>query len=199
MAAAAGTGPFLDKISKELLSCTICHKRYRKPKILPCLHTFCQDCLVTFVADGKLHCKTCQNLWDLPEGGVPNLKGNSFMQNLLDLLTLTEQLEMRQICEICKMRFRTVTYKCIDCEQFLCKECKGNHEQFPKLSTHKILSLEECKSLKDTNPVALLPREHCDIHPENVLKFYCERQACRVPVCMECTVVKHKQPDHTHI
>ncbi len=30
---------------EDLLSCSICFEGYNNPKVLPCLHTFCQDCV----------------------------------------------------------------------------------------------------------------------------------------------------------
>ncbi|XP_070571155.1 E3 ubiquitin-protein ligase TRIM56-like [Ptychodera flava] len=38
---------------------------------------------------------------------------------------------------------------------------------------------------------------HCDVHPDKVVKFYCD--TCQVPVCTDCTIVNHRIPQHVHI
>lgn len=34
--------PVVRQIDKQLLICSICLDRYENPKVLPCLHTFCE-------------------------------------------------------------------------------------------------------------------------------------------------------------
>ena len=43
--------------------CTICNTDYTKPKQLPCLHTFCQNCIEKFVNPKLLvQCPTCRKV-----------------------------------------------------------------------------------------------------------------------------------------
>lgn len=43
------------------IKCNLCHETYSKPKVLPCLHTFCQDCLEKAQDAGdRLTCPTCR-------------------------------------------------------------------------------------------------------------------------------------------
>ncbi|OWF36537.1 Tripartite motif-containing protein 3 [Mizuhopecten yessoensis] len=44
--AEGGLPPELDL---NLLGCPICLERLQQPKSLPCLHSFCQDCLGTYI------------------------------------------------------------------------------------------------------------------------------------------------------
>lgn len=34
--------PVVRQIDKQFLICSICLERYKNPKVLPCLHTFCE-------------------------------------------------------------------------------------------------------------------------------------------------------------
>ncbi|NXO51191.1 TRIM3 protein, partial [Aramus guarauna] len=41
----ASASPVVRQIDKQFLVCSICLDRYRNPKVLPCLHTFCESCI----------------------------------------------------------------------------------------------------------------------------------------------------------
>ncbi|TTH23534.1 Tripartite motif-containing protein 2 [Bagarius yarrelli] len=66
----------------------ICLDRYHKPKVLPCLHTFCQRCLQSFVPvhSQTLSCPVCRQTSVLPEKGVAALQSNFFITDLIDML-----------------------------------------------------------------------------------------------------------------
>ncbi|CAI8036605.1 Tripartite motif-containing protein 2, partial [Geodia barretti] len=38
----------LEKLSNQL-SCSVCLEEYRRPRVLPCLHVFCEACLEKLV------------------------------------------------------------------------------------------------------------------------------------------------------
>ena len=31
---------------EELVTCTVCHEFLKNPKVFPCLHSYCYDCIV---------------------------------------------------------------------------------------------------------------------------------------------------------
>lgn len=47
--AMADSIPVVRQIDRQLLNCGICLERYKSPKVLPCLHTFCQTCLAEYI------------------------------------------------------------------------------------------------------------------------------------------------------
>jgi len=55
MATEASTlpSPVVRQINKQFLICSICLDRYNNPKVLPCLHTFCER---YFISDIQLYC-----------------------------------------------------------------------------------------------------------------------------------------------
>lgn len=65
-------------ISKESLICSICCETYvgKDPRILPCLeHSFCFECIKNYVAyTSNLTCPNCRKPFQLPKGGVNNLR-----------------------------------------------------------------------------------------------------------------------------
>ena len=44
----------------KYLSCAICFEQFKEPKVLPCLHTYCKECLVKLLKKiGPDHVITC--------------------------------------------------------------------------------------------------------------------------------------------
>ena len=57
------------------LTCAICLEKYRRPKLLPCFHTFCQSCLQTVAGPApSFPCPACRATVLLPLGGVASLQ-----------------------------------------------------------------------------------------------------------------------------
>ncbi|CAH1242928.1 TRIM2 [Branchiostoma lanceolatum] len=90
---AAGTS-ILSQISDDFLECQICLQSYRRPKVLSCLHTFCQECLELLIKrqekQHELECPTCRTKTELPGSGVAALKDNFFVESLKDTVKLNK-------------------------------------------------------------------------------------------------------------
>ncbi|EFN80610.1 RING finger protein nhl-1 [Harpegnathos saltator] len=73
-------------VSENALQCPICKDRFKSPKITPCQHTFCLQCLKNQVAtsnkrDGCFTCPVCDASFD---GRAPeNLPNNLYIESLL--------------------------------------------------------------------------------------------------------------------
>ena len=56
-----GSSPsLLEALSSDFLACKICLEQLRVPKTLPCLHTYCQDCLAQLAEGSRLRCPECR-------------------------------------------------------------------------------------------------------------------------------------------
>ncbi|XP_070549866.1 E3 ubiquitin-protein ligase TRIM56-like [Ptychodera flava] len=195
--AAAPERKVLEEISEDFLYCTICQEKFKSPKILPCLHTFCEQCLVTLVEKtGSLNCPECRQQYQLPVGGVPAIKGNFFMSNLIEIFTQRQQSIQgtENKCEGCQQN--TATHRCVECRYYLCNTCFTTHRNLPFTRKHQVMTIGEYETAKSTSPIPLQAVEYCNIHTQNEVKFYCE--TCQVPVCTDCTTVKHRIPEHVH-
>jgi len=71
----------------DITSCSICLETFKEPKVLPCIHTFCLQCLDTYYEDKdpneETTCPLCRKLFLIPLGGVQNLPNNFFIHQLL--------------------------------------------------------------------------------------------------------------------
>ncbi|KAK7483267.1 hypothetical protein BaRGS_00025434 [Batillaria attramentaria] len=72
----------LNKIRK--LSCTICMELFRSPRLLPCHHTFCLECLQKLAAEHKSNrfpCPTCRQHAPVPSDGLESLQINFYLED----------------------------------------------------------------------------------------------------------------------
>ncbi|XP_077870640.1 E3 ubiquitin-protein ligase TRIM45-like [Saccoglossus kowalevskii] len=193
--AMAAAKSLLDELGEDFLSCSICLEFYKNPKALPCLHTFCEQCLVDFKvkSGGVLKCATCRIQCDTP---IQELKSNFFLTSLLDTFQRQGQqsTDHPPMCEICKEK--TATHRCVDCPQFSCDVCVEMHEHIPPLRSHQVLKMDEYREIESKSNLTVQSKVFCSDHKDSQLKFYCD--TCQVPVCVECTIVEHRVPEHVH-
>ncbi|XP_050402041.1 tripartite motif-containing protein 59-like [Patella vulgata] len=80
---------------EDFLSCLICFEKFNNPKTLPCLHTFCLDCLRSYIKSTTLFkngtsfkCPTCRDLATVPRPKSPDwaaqFKTNFYVNNLME-------------------------------------------------------------------------------------------------------------------
>ncbi|KAI2558465.1 TRIM3 isoform 2, partial [Pan troglodytes] len=81
-------GPEVQPMDKQFLVCSICLDRYQCPKVLPCLHTFCERCLQNYIPAQSLtlSCPVCRQTSILPEQGVSALQNNFFISSLMEAM-----------------------------------------------------------------------------------------------------------------
>ncbi|XP_070548125.1 tripartite motif-containing protein 2-like [Ptychodera flava] len=197
MAVSSDLDQFLNKIDDDYVACSICLERYTKPKVLPCLHTFCERCLCGWVEKhGDLNCPACKTPCELQDGGVSELKDNFYMSSLVDLVIERRKLASGQdrVCELCEDK--EVSHFCTVCRQYLCVNCERTHGKIKATRSHKVRLMSE---LNEPGAERQSIAEHdvnCRTHPESKVQFYCD--TCQVPVCIACTVVDHRVPEHAH-
>ena len=200
MASKPCTSPGLLKL-EEQLTCPVCLDLYTNPKTLPCLHSFCEDCIEKLSQDKEgetyyLSCPTCRHRTELPGGGAGAFPVAFHINNLKEIYSLLKKVSDPQevTCDNCTAA--NATGYCNDCNQLLCTECIGMHKKWARFASHQITSLDEVKS----SPQAIASSKEeapliCPIpsHDEP-LKIYCE--TCDSVICRDCTVRTHK--DHEY-
>ena len=128
----ASGGEYIAKL-KENLTCPLCFELFdhgeRIPKGLPCLHTFCLQCLDTYVQknleDHHL-CPLCQAKFVVPCEGVNAVPTNTGMKNMLDLLPIQSECDLDQPLTkpACSQHgYKEYVVLCMDCKAGLCSFC----------------------------------------------------------------------------
>ena len=177
------------------LSCPICYELYKKPKYLPCYHSYCEECLVKLVVQSNITCPECRKTIAVPSGGVHKLPNNFFINRLLDEVALKRKVEGEEEakCDLC-VRGDAVEVLCLDCGAFLCSRCVDNHKHSKDWQNHNLMPLNDLRSKKEE--VAIKPKAKyamCQKH-ELELNFYCE--TCDQLVCHYCIMKDHLKHDH---
>ena len=183
------------------LACPICCELYKKPKYLPCYHSYCEACLTKLQeksADkSSIACPECRKTNLVPAGGVKELPNNFFINRLLDEIALQRKVEGEEEakCDLClRDAGDPVEVLCLDCSAFLCSRCTDNHKYSRDYTDHKMMSLNEVQAKKEI--VTLKPKAKfalCQEH-EIELNFYCE--TCEQLVCHYCIMKDHLQHKH---
>ncbi|XP_019638120.1 PREDICTED: uncharacterized protein LOC109480372 [Branchiostoma belcheri] len=195
----------LSKISGDFLECTICLEPFKDPKVLPCLHTFCEGCLKKFVAQDKVknkfQCPTCRVDTVLPKGGVASFKNNFFVQSLGDTVQAHKSLVSKEDgkvqCDNCEEE--GASHGCVVCEEFLCDECASVHRRAKRTRSHEVVSAPKLKEqlITKTGSLKSSSLPICPKHEDEKLKFYCE--TCKHPICRDCTVLQHKNHKYGYL
>ncbi|XP_013402463.1 tripartite motif-containing protein 3-like [Lingula anatina] len=181
---------FHEVSSDNFLTCHICLREYKDPRVLPCYHTFCLACVARHVAvrgtRGNITCPVCRQEAPVPPGGLDKLVRNFFLskRTMMDMLTKESKDKM---CGNCHSQ--VTQFYCQNCKHFFCENCRQKqHDAMVFLQGHTMIAVSELsKHVQDMKGVTLL----CDKHEEEKLKFYCTDDD--VVVCRDCILTKHNK------
>ena len=182
------------KMATDNLSCPVCYQLFKKPKYLPCHHSYCEQCLEKMQVQSKIICPECRKEAIVPPGGVKDLDNNFFINRLVDEFILKRKVEgeAEVKCDECGGEDPVVAF-CPDCTLFFCHVCNEHHKRSNKSRDHGIVPLTELRSKKDVaiqpKPKAMMCKEH-----DTELFFYCE--TCDQLVCMYCVMKDHIGHNH---
>lgn len=185
---------------EELITCPICLEYFTKPRYLPCLHTYCEDCLSDYIStaykqdEEGFSCPTCRLFNRIPinEDKSPKLAAAGFPVNHL-IMTLLDQKNIEQkevVCQSCFKRGQDAPGKfwCYSCSAALCEICGDFHRSLPILADHRIAPIDDSE---DTPSVVSSTHDVCEVHPGKKLEMFCQDHD--VACCVTCTMVNHRK------
>ena len=193
-------------VDKEL-TCAICLGRYKHPKVLPCLHSYCKSCLEGLLKASQhqekkqITCPQCKESHTVPQQGVDSFKTYFTINNLLELLHIhevsSEGVGDAILCES-GLDENPAFARCLSCAEYLCESCFTIHQRLKATKDHNMLTLEKIKqSDKRLGVKSVQRRQHCEEHEGEVLKLFCK--TCEKVICRDCALVKHRDHDYSFI
>ena len=174
---------FREEIPQEIW-CKYCSKIYEEPKVLPCLHTFCKQCigLITGENENYLFCPICHSDVDLPSRNLDDLQPNVIVIRKLEEFERQKLRQREEDCSCCENGQNLASHRCMECQEFLCGDCTLAHRRVKFTREHDILSLEEF--VDRTNPIEHSTSIPCIAHCSDSVDMYCK--TCDLLTCKEC-------------
>ncbi len=186
----------LQELEKEI-TCRACQEHYTEPKILPCLHYYCKQCVlkesVSTASKESFVCPECCKEAILPKGGVGELETAFFINQFKSKFSALKRLygKIEVTCEGCNSGSKAEAF-CHHCAVFICEDCVLSHKKLKVFSSHEVASLEDLKQGRAKQIAVAEPAtKKCSIHEEPLL-IYC--YDCDSLICRDCTVIDHR--DH---
>ena len=186
---------------EEEITCSICGDLFTDPKTIPCLHTFCKQCIEKSIESNKkmasiVCCPLCRT--PLARDDISSVPTNFTINRLVEIFGKRKEqgksLGLREIkCSNCEDGLPAVTW-CVECENSLCKHCNDAHQRMKAFKFHKTVSPQEF--VKNPKVVLSTPEkpEVCKSHDKQALDLYCK--TCSSLICQDCALKDH--PCETH-
>ena len=143
---AEGPGPMSKSVLdlEQEIVCGICHDHYQEPKILPCCHYYCKECVLRLARRYRVNepfpCPDCRADTVLPENNPDNLPTAFFINRMKELHSRMEKAhgKVEAFCESCSGG-KAVAF-CRQCTHFICEECvKFTRRSKCSLATRSLL------------------------------------------------------------
>ena len=104
--------------------CSLCLEDFKDPRILSCFHTYCRNCLETYLqkssrtADSvaKFGCPICRTAITIPQKGVDGFQKNFY---------LLEEKKPKSSHPMCTLHSNEdLRFYCQNCAELVCRDCK---------------------------------------------------------------------------
>ena len=148
-------------------TCDKCGEYYTDPRILPCLHTFCLQCLKQEVktegAKDMLQCHSCKETVALTSNGVSDLPQDLRMAKESEVARISKKVENETSseCQACgRSDSGKVVAFCINCDEFLCKSCADLHGRRPTTKEHTVVTAGQRLNKADESSTLVKLHQH---------------------------------------
>ena len=182
----------LEKLEEEI-TCPVCQEHFRDPKILPCLHYYCKECVRQLAlragTNNPFACPECRKETVLPQNDPDQLPTAFFVNRMKEVHANMEKAQGKSeaVCEMCSGAKAEAF--CRQCTYFICSDCVKSHSKMKVFAGHKIVTLQELKEggAKEV-PLKEAPPSMCKVHDEQ-LKIFCFD--CNCLICRDCIIRDH--------
>ncbi|XP_071836845.1 E3 ubiquitin-protein ligase TRIM56-like isoform X2 [Apostichopus japonicus] len=177
----------------NFLQCAICMEGYKRPRMLPCIHSFCLKCLEKFEQSLQykpFSCPTCRATVAIPKTGLKDLPSNFLLVSLMERFNLADTTGSTSSskCIFCNGNYNI--QRCIDCNMHVCVTCKQFHDKIPDFCDHKVIPIDKFSDENYMKGILALEVPQCSEHQKEKLRFYCT--TCSKLVCRDCAIVGHR-------
>ena len=168
------------------LKCGTCLELFQDPRSLPCLHTFCLECIKrTINGSNTFKCPLCRAVHKLSEEKAELLPVDQYAVQELPLRRLqqSEATSMRK-CQSCGEQTPIAAW-CEECDGVICQPCVTLHKKIAGLRGHSVVEKESESLLIKGSKILSCPK-----YAGENLKYLCT--GCSELVCAECILMAHR-------
>ncbi|XP_063441933.1 tripartite motif-containing protein 59-like [Mytilus trossulus] len=178
----------IDNHVVDITMCAICLEKLNTPKHLPCLHTFCESCLRTYITaifekehKQSIECPVCRTEVMVPneinasEEWAKLLPLNFLIVGLLEKERVESPLKQCMVCERMEMKSEA---------GFICVDYKASKTS----SDHEIKQINELSSVFECLKTF---KNLCSKHKGEELKLFCADH--QTPCCSMCVSFNHRR------
>ncbi|XP_062593613.1 uncharacterized protein LOC134255110 [Saccostrea cucullata] len=186
---------------EDLRKCSICLEEYKTPRYLPCLHTFCQECISSHILSEcqakenpvGFDCPLCRKFVPSPCLSVnfsewcKRLPKNELLEKFYSLT------DGCKVCEACQ-RFNeeeAASNYCLNCSEALCDNCTKCHRKSRASQDHKISPFDEIKDTYLQEMSKPSTNITCFKHKDRPIELYCNDH--EEPCCTMCCCTDHRK------
>ncbi|PVD22031.1 hypothetical protein C0Q70_17834 [Pomacea canaliculata] len=167
--------------------CAVCTNDFTIPKILPCGHLLCRECVISWM-DSKHNagCPLCRcPILEQSDGSssdtVDALPTDFVMEALVESARVLSKDHLCCVCEDVRADFI-----CMQCQDMMCSACTKVHSKLPGTRSHDVESVSTVTPERLAASRPALCADHGDKHAE----FFCTNHS--LAVCSACKANKHK-------
>ena len=183
------------EVLEREITCPICGDHYKEPKVLPCYHYYCKECIYKLLLrcdrGQPISCPECRQDAVIPNNNVDQLPPAFFINRIQPLYEQLKQKVIVSHCEMCDNP--EVSSYCQQCAQHICSKCVEAHQRMKVFSGHKLVKPEESTS---PQPLPSAPVGSCKEHRQPTV-LYCFD--CSSLICRDCTVREHFGHDNDFV
>ena len=162
----------------EQVKCAVCLEVYKDPQLLPCLHSFCKNCVTVGLVDSATKsCPLCRGQYTLADI-IPNTVLADKVASLKPQPNKCVQCDSSQIVIFCT-----------DCNGYLCQQCEGAHRHMATFKNHlsKLVTIDQAGS----RHISKSKEFKCLKHSNELMSVYCIN--CQVVICRDCALYSHQR------
>ena len=203
----------------DLIKCTICFEKLSCPRVLPCLHSFCERCLqlhmeayvknpeqrLRFLSTRTFKCPSCRETVDIPPAGVKGFRRDFRAEQIQDFLkTLPPKPTQHHrissgnsdkdsyiCCNSVKGMGNQGKHYCLNCKISFCEDCAIRHQSSPSFPNHQMQETSS-NSGKESGEVKC-----CPTHGGERVEWFC--LSCNEGICVVCSMTLHDKHNITEI
>ena len=172
----------------DVVSCEICYELLegRKPRQLPCLHAFCEECLQQLLDRARtanpqtssISCPICKRSTNIPGGCVAKLPFCFYVSKVHSIRkTVEDRYKICKLCQSAGNKAKVSSY-CFNCVTGHCSNCRANHDEI--FENHVQISVTP------STVNCIMCADH-DAH----FTYFC--MTCSKAVCTHCYVGNHSK------